>query len=108
MTAFAAALEVLATDANLSVAGTYAPLDGVPVAVRLIGPGRGTTTATLFETGVSANGVLTDLPKTYVAVRPTDTARLTITEGEFVGTYVILKATEDVEKLSWKLELAPA
>lgn len=104
MTVFAAAVDILHTDGNLSVAGTYTPAGGSAVPVRVI-VSRDDQVLTAFDGGARAPGWRVSLKQSEVTARPTSDDLLTISEGSSAGNYVLRDVMEDIEQTTWTANL---
>ena len=107
MDAFTAAVDVLHRDPNLSVAGTYTPAGGVPVAVRLIltrhDPDMEFGLGTVQSPGLKAMLRAADVP-----TRPeANVAVVAIGSGPHAGTYLVASVHEDTTSTAWDLHLVP-
>lgn len=96
-TAFATALDQLHTDPNLSVAGTYTPVGGSPVSVRVVIGVNDDKIDVL--SGARAAGFKVDVRKSDVAA-PQKNDRVTVPAGPYAGTYQLRDVMEDVEALT--------
>ncbi len=102
MTVFAQALDVLYTDPNMSVSGTYqVELDAPGQPVRVMRRSRAEEER-LLNTGVRPTGELAAIRTSEVPTKPeSGKAYLTLN-----GTrYRIRQATPDRERLEWRLDL---
>jgi hypothetical protein len=106
-TAFATALDVLATDPDGSVAGTFTPAGGTTVPVRIV-IGKNDSKSDFFSDGVRHAGWTAWMRKSEVAAKPKEQDTLVASEGPHAGTYRVLDAWSDAEGLSWYCDLAEA
>ena len=107
MNAFEAGVNVLHSDPNLSVSGTFTPVVGSPVDVRVIVSRADEPASVGPGPGVRNPGLFAVLRQSEVETRPTvgdgpaDADQLTIEATE----YFIRDVEEDVERLTWRCEL---
>lgn len=108
MSAFTDSAGVLATDPNLSVAGTLVSPTGSTVSARFL-MARNDRRNELFETGVrNAGWTVSNLRKSEVPMRPDDRYRLVVAAGVYAGTYRVNEVEEDAEAETWTLHLSEA
>lgn len=88
--------------------GTFTPHGGSPIAVRVV-MRRNDPDIRVFDTNVRNPGwTAENLRQSEVPNRPEDGDLLTVTAGEYPGSYVVTDVQEDVESLTWTLHLSEA
>lgn len=101
MTVFAAAENVLASDPNFALTGTFSPLSGTPAAVRVV-PWQQEEVTDVFGAKVRNPGRGFKIPQADLPTRPRKGDRLTVG----VTTYTCkADAAGDLEGTEWTLDV---
>lgn len=101
MSIFSDAEQVLATEPSCSVAATYTPHGGAPIAVRVI-RGRQEEPIEFLGTATVAPGVAFRLPKAYYPTRPREFDTLLV---EGVTYTAKADGRSDIEDAEWVLNM---
>lgn len=103
MTAFAAAINVLFTDPNVSAAVTFTPAGGVPQSIRAI-VARPDATADFLNSRIATTALEVELRVSDVT-KP-NAGDLVAIDGE---TFIVQgEPLRDPERLTWRCDLRPA
>lgn len=103
MSVFGQAMEVLANDPNLAVAGTFTPAGGGSAACRVLLESNDQK-VDAYQVGARAGAYKAEIPSADVATRPV--AGDTLTVG--ARTFVVRDVEADALGISWRVDLDEA